>query len=119
MRTYHYSVRIGRGKTTFPTVALGSLRGSLAFFWKGRGVQSPWLAISQTYLSALFSCQRAVAKACYFQSRCRAGKRGLNQSCSAVTACYSSSISKAISNPKTILISASLISPFNSISTTI
>ena len=30
--TYHYSVRIGRGKTTFPTVALGSLRGSLAFF---------------------------------------------------------------------------------------
>ncbi len=42
----------------FPTVALGSLRGSLAFFWKGHGVQSPWLAISQTYLSALFSCQR-------------------------------------------------------------
>ncbi|MDB0258205.1 transposase, partial [Clostridioides difficile] len=33
-------------------------RGSLAFFWKGHGVQSPWLAISQTYLSALFSCQR-------------------------------------------------------------
>ena len=32
-------------KTTFPTVALGSLRESLAFFWKGRGVQSPWLAI--------------------------------------------------------------------------
>ncbi|RHS60955.1 transposase [Ruminococcus sp. AM45-9BH] len=58
MRTYHYSVRIGRGKATFPTVALGSLRGSLAFFWKGHGVQSPWLAISQTYLSALFSCQR-------------------------------------------------------------
>ena len=56
MRTYHYSVRIGHGKTTFPTVALGSLRGSLAFFWKGRGVQFPWLAISQTYLSALFSC---------------------------------------------------------------
>ncbi|EGT3848112.1 transposase [Clostridioides difficile] len=58
MRTYHYSVRIGRGKTTFPTVALGSLRESLAFFWKGRGVQFPWLSISQTYLSALFSCQR-------------------------------------------------------------
>ena len=58
MRTYHYSVRIGRGKTTIPTVVLGSLRGSLAFFWKGHGVQSPWLAISQTYLSALFSCQR-------------------------------------------------------------
>ncbi len=168
MRTYHHSVRIGRGKTTFPTVSLGSLRGSLAFFWKGRGVHSPWLAISQTYLSALFSCQRAVAKACCFhvkagaeqergdwtnhalrtvpvaryltnvsvcfiqlskscgesvllscKSRCRAGKRGLNKSCSAVTACYSSSISKAISNPKIILISASRISPFNSISTTI
>ena len=121
MRTYHYSVRIGHGKTTFPTVALGSLRGSLAFFWKGRGVQSPWLAISQTYLSALFSCQRAVAKACCFHVKAggRAGKRGLNKSCSAVTACYSSSISKAISNPKIILISASLISPFNSISTTI
>ena len=117
MRTYHYSVRIGHGKTTFPTVALGSLRESLAFFWKGRGVQSTWLAISQTYLSALFSCQRAVAKACYFQSRCRAGKRGLNQSCSAVTACYSS-VSKEISKSKIILISASLIRPFNSMSTT-
>ena len=66
MRVYHYPVIAGRGKATFPTVALGSLRGSLAFFWKGRGVQSPWLAISQTYLSALFSCQRAVAKACCF-----------------------------------------------------
>lgn len=88
---------------------------------KGHGVQSPWLAVSQTYLSALFSCQRAVAKACCFHVKAggRAGKRGLNKSCSAVTACYSSSISKAISNPKIILISASLISPFNSISTTI
>ena len=53
-------------KRLFPTVALGSLRGSLAFFWKGYGVQFPWLSISQTYLSALFSCQRAVAKACCF-----------------------------------------------------
>ena len=119
MRTYHYSVRIGHGKTTFPTVALGSLRGSLAFFWKSRGVQSPWLAISQTYLSALFSCQRAVAKACCFscKSRSRAGKRGLSKSCSAVTACYSS-VSKGISKSKIILISASLIRPFNSMSTT-
>ena len=119
MRTYHYSVRIGHGKTTFPTVALGSLRGSLAFFWKGRGVQSPWLAISQTYLSALFSCQRAVAKACCFHVKAegRAGKRGLNKSCSAITACYSS-VSKGISKSKIILISASLIRPFNSMSTT-
>ena len=121
MRTYHYSVRIGRGKTTFPTVALGSLRGSLAFFWKGHGVQFPWLATSQTYLSALFSCQRAVAKACCFHVKAGAEQErgGLNKSCSAVTACYSSSISKVISNPKIILISASLISPFSSISTTI
>ena len=27
-------------------------------YGKGRGVQSPWLAVSQTYLSALFTCQR-------------------------------------------------------------
>ena len=91
------------------------------FLLKGRGVQFPWLAISQTYLSALFSCQRAVAKACCFHVKAGAEQErgGLNKSCSAVTACYSSSISKAISNPKIILISASLISPFNSISTTI
>lgn len=56
--TYHYPVNTGRGKATFPTVALGSLHGSLALFWKGHGVQSPWLAVSQTYLSALFTCQR-------------------------------------------------------------
>ncbi|PPV18840.1 hypothetical protein AWN80_05610 [Clostridioides difficile] len=80
MRTYHYSVRVGRGKATFPTVALGSLRGSLAFFWKGRGVQSPWLATSQTYLSALFNFQRTVAKAhksSHFQNSSGAGKRGV------------------------------------------
>ncbi|MEZ7218915.1 hypothetical protein [Enterococcus faecium] len=64
MRVYHYPVNTGRGKTTFPTVALGSLHGSLASpYGKGRGVQSPWLAVSQTYLSALFTCQRTVAKA--------------------------------------------------------
>lgn len=62
MRTYHYSVIAGHGKTTIPQVALGSLRGSLASFWKGHGVQSPWLAVSQTYLSALFSFQRAVSE---------------------------------------------------------
>ncbi|AOY53422.1 hypothetical protein G9432_06415 [Enterococcus hirae] len=66
MRTYHYSVKIGHGKATFPTVALGSLHGSLALFWKGHGVQFPWLAISQTYLSALFNFQRAVPKAYCF-----------------------------------------------------
>ena len=56
--TYHYPVNTGHGGATFPKVALGSLRGSLALFWKGHGVQSPWLAVSQTYLSALFTCQR-------------------------------------------------------------
>ncbi|NSJ23632.1 transposase [Sellimonas intestinalis] len=65
MRTYHYSVGIGHGKATFPTVALGSLRGSLAFFWKGHGVQFPWLATSQTYLSALFSFQRTIGYSAY------------------------------------------------------
>ena len=122
MRTYHYSVRIGRGKTTFPTVALGSLRGSLAFFWKGRGVQFPWLAISQTYLSALFSCQRAVAKACCFHVKAGAEQeRGGTLNHAPLKTAYSSgskSIS-SISKPKIILISASLIRPFNSISTTI
>ena len=89
------------------------------FLLKGRGVQFPWLAISQTYLSALFSFQRAVAKAVCFHVKAgsRAGKRGLNKSCSAVTACYSS-VSKGISKSKIILISASLIRPFNSMSTT-
>ena len=48
----------------------------------------------------------------------RAGKRGTLNHALLKTA-YSSSISKAISNPKIILISASRISPFNSISTTI
>ena len=116
MRTYHYSVRIGRGKTTFPTVALGSLRGSLAFFWKGHGVQFPWLAISQTCLSALFSFQRAVSKTYCFHSlsSSRAGKRGnwTNHALLA-TADYSS-----ISNSQIIFNRASLIRPFNSISTT-
>ena len=89
------------------------------FLLKGRGVQSPWLAISQTYLSALFSCQRAVAKACCFhvKKQGQSRKEGLNKSCSAVTACYSS-VSKGISKSKIILISASLIRPFNSMSTT-
>ena len=30
MRVYHYPVILGHGKATFPKVALGSLRGSLA-----------------------------------------------------------------------------------------
>ncbi|HAU4924991.1 hypothetical protein EGM05_12295 [Clostridioides difficile] len=63
------------------------------------------------------SCGESVLLSC--KSRGRAGKRGLNKSCSAVTACYSSSVSKGISKSKIILIRASLIRPFNSISTAI
>ena len=45
MRVYHYPAILGRGKATFPTVALGSLRGSLASpYGKGHGVQFPWLS---------------------------------------------------------------------------
>ena len=83
MRVYHYSVNTGHGWTTFPKVALRSLRGSLAFFWKGHGAQSPWLAVSQTYLSALFSFQRTVVKTDkgfhVIKAEGRAGKRVLQQ----------------------------------------
>ena len=120
MRTYHYSVRIGRGKTTFPTVAFGSLRGSLAFFLK-RSRRTVPVARYLTNVSVCFiqlskSCGESVLLSCKSRGG-RAGKRGLNKSCSAVTACYSS-VSKGISKSKIILISASLIRPFNSISTT-
>ena len=119
MRTYHYSVRIGRGKTTFPTVALGSLRGSLAFFlkrsWRTAPVAHYLTNVSVCFIQLSKSCGESVLLSC--KSRCRTGKRGLNKSCSAVTTCYSS-VSKGISKSKIILISASLIRPFNSMSTT-
>ena len=119
MRTYHYSVRIGRGKTTFPTVALGSLRGSLAFFlkrsWRTVPVARYLTNVSVCFIQLSKSCGESVLLSC--KSRGRAGKRGLNKSCSAVTASYSS-VSKGISKSNIILISASLIRPFNSMSTT-
>ena len=119
MRTYHYSVRIGRGKTTFPTVALESLRGSLAFFlkrsWRTVPVARYLTNVSVCFIQLSKSCGESVLLSC--KSRGRAGKRGLNKSCSAVTASYSS-VSKGISKSKIILISASLIRPFNSMSTT-
>ena len=65
--------------------------------------------------SVVKSCGESVLLSC--KSRSRAGKRGLNKSCSAVTASYSS-VSKGISKSNIILISASLIRPFNSMSTT-
>ncbi|RGB46728.1 hypothetical protein DW662_03570 [Streptococcus gallolyticus] len=73
--------------------------------------------VSVCFIQLSKSCGESVLLSC--ESSGRAGKRGLNKSYSAVTACYFSSISKVISNPKIILISASLISPFSSISTTI
>ena len=71
--------------------------------------------VSVCFIQLSKSCGESVLLSC--KSRCRAGKRGLNKSCSAVTACYSS-VSKGISKSKIILISASLIRPFNSMSTT-
>ena len=59
------SCNTGHGGTTFPKVALGSLRGSLASYWKGHGVQFPWLAVLQTYLSALFTFQRTTGLSAY------------------------------------------------------
>ena len=76
------------------------------------------------YLTNVSVCFIQLSKSCgesvllSYKSRGRAGKRGTLNHALLKTA-YSSSISKAISNPKIILISASLISPFNSISTTI
>ena len=110
MRTYHYPVRIGRGKTTFPTVALGSLRGSLAFFlkrsWRTVPVARYLTNVSVCFIQLSKSCGESVLLSC--KSRGRAGKRGVNKSCSAITACYSS-VSKGISKSKIILISASKI----------
>ena len=85
--------------------------------WRTVSVALYLTNVSVCFIQLSKSCGESVLLSC--KSRCRAGKRGLNKSYSAVTACYSSSISKAISNPKIILISASRISPFNSISTTI
>ncbi|NME48652.1 hypothetical protein HF860_16080 [Enterococcus gallinarum] len=75
MRTYHYSVRIGHGKATFPTVTLRSLLKSLTFH-KGHGVQFLWLTTSQTYLSALFNCQRSMVKAYGFHNIITEQERG-------------------------------------------
>ncbi|NKN20036.1 hypothetical protein GSQ50_02900 [Clostridioides difficile] len=63
MRVYHYPVIAGRGKATVPMVALEAMYRSLASrHGKGRGVQSPWLAVSQTCLSALFNFQRTTGE---------------------------------------------------------
>ena len=72
--------------------------------------------VSVCFIQLSKSCGESVLLSCKKQGR--AGKRGTLNHALLKTA-YSSSISKAISNPKIILISASRISPFNSISTTI
>ena len=71
---------------------------------------------------ALFSCQRAAAKACCFHVKAGAEQeRGGTLNHAPPKTAYSSSSKSisSISKPKIILISASLIRPFNSISTTI
>ncbi len=110
MRTYHYSVRIGHGKATFPTVTFGSLLKSLVFY-KGHGVQFPWLATSQTHLSALFSFQRSILKAVlsYLNNHCKAGKKEIQYYALPIMIYSSASNAiSAISNVKIILINASL-----------
>ena len=99
-----------------------TLRGSLASCWKGHGVQFPWLAVLQTYLSALFSFQRAVGlSACETYQlligfhrltnfNTRTGKRENVKSCPWCVYFISTSKFGIIS------IIASRISPFNSMS---
>ena len=65
--------------------------------------------VSVCFIQLSKSCGESVLLSC--KSRSRAGKRGLNKSCSAVTASYSS-VSKGISKSNIILISASLIRHF-------
>lgn len=50
---------------TFPTVTCGSLAWVARLFltpFSGRGVPVRWLTIYQTYLIALFSCQRTIQR---------------------------------------------------------
>ena len=64
--TYHYPANTGRGRTTFPKVALGSLHESLAFLMeKVMAYKIRWLAVPQTYLSALFTFQRTTGLSAY------------------------------------------------------
>ena len=88
---------------------------SLKRSWRTVPVARYLTNVSVCFIQLSKSCGESVLLSC--KSRGRAGKRGLNKSCSAVTACYSS-VSKGISKSKIILISASLIRPFNSMSTT-
>jgi hypothetical protein len=123
MRTYHYSVRIGRGKTTFPTVAFGSLRGSLAFFlkrsWRTVPVARYLTNVSVCFIQLSKSCGESVLLSCV--KTVAEQERGGTLNHAPLKTAYSSGSKfiSSISKPKIILISASLIRPFNSISTTI
>lgn len=74
--------------------------------------------VSVCFIQLSKSCGESVLLSC--KSRCRAGKRGTLNLAPLITAYSSGSkFISSISKPKIILISASLIRPFNSISTTI
>ena len=74
--------------------------------------------VSVCFIQLSKSCGESVLLSC--KSRCRAGKRGTLNHAPLKTAYSSGSKSiSSISKPKIILISASLIRPFSSISTTI
>lgn len=65
--------------------------------WRTVSVACYLTNVSVCFIQLSKSCGESVLLSC--KSSGRAGKRGLNKSYSAVTACYSSSISKVISNP--------------------
>ncbi|WP_243237505.1 hypothetical protein [Sellimonas intestinalis] len=81
MRVYHYPVIAGRGKATFPTVALGSLRGSLASRHGKVVAYSPRGSLYHKRVCLLYSVVkeqwRKPKKALMWEKACGAGKRGI------------------------------------------
>lgn len=85
--------------------------------WRTAPVARYLTNVSACFIQFSKSSGESVLLSCLKNSS-RTGKRGVNKSCPAVTG-YSFVASKFISKFKIIFISASLIRPFNSISTTI
>ena len=86
--------------------------------WRTVSVALYLTNVSVCFIQLSKSCGESVLLSC--KSRCRAGKRGTLNHAPLKTAYSSGSKSiSSISKPKIILISASLIRPFSSISTTI
>lgn len=85
MRTYHYPAVQVVAEQLFQRLFPDQYRVRSLFDKKVMAYTIRWLTAQQTYLSALFSCQRAVAKAYGFHIKAggRAGKRGDIKSCSA------------------------------------